>query len=64
MEKIAGCQDLFLIVVYNGDDVAHAWVEFHVPRAFPFSELVKVFLTLGHPGLYFFCTLGCHQQRV
>ena len=42
--KIAGCQDLFLIVVYNGDDVAHAWVEFHLPRAFPFSELVKVFL--------------------
>lgn len=55
---------LALIVVYNGNDVAHARVEFHLPGEFPFSELVTVFLTPGHLGLYYFCIEGCHQQRV
>ena len=47
MEKVAGCHDFSVLVGHDVDDIAFAWVEFNVLGMFPFSQRVKVFLTLG-----------------
>lgn len=44
MEKVAGCHDFSVLVGHDVDDIAFAWVEFHVLGMFPFSQRVKVFL--------------------
>ena len=44
VEEVAGSRDSSLVVGHDGDDVAFAWVKFHLPHVFPFFERTKVFL--------------------
>ena len=44
VEEVAGCQDFSLLVGHDADDVAFAWVRFHLPHVFPFFAKVKVVL--------------------
>ena len=47
VEEVAGCQDFSLLVGHDADDVAFAWVKFHLPQVFPFFERIKIFLKKG-----------------
>ena len=44
MEEVAGCQDLSLLVGHDADDIAFAWIKFHLPHVFSFFERIKVLL--------------------
>ena len=47
VEEVAGCQDYSLLVGHDADNVAFAWVQFHLPGVLPFLQRVKVFLKQG-----------------